>query len=161
MGSVDGAFNVTKQDNTESLFNFGKQPVLQATASFYYHNNSQLDFYSSTDIPDGTTIALILGYEYGDLYQQNKHRFQEIRVATQQQIVQLISKNRVQTGIMFDEVAKHTMNNMGLKHSFLKQGQINHQSDIYVAFSKKKNTKDMMKLLDKGLQSLQLSTNKK
>jgi polar amino acid transport system substrate-binding protein len=38
--------------------------------------------------------------------------------------------------IIFDEVAKDTMTNMGLKHSSIKQGQINHQSDIYVAFSK-------------------------
>ncbi|TWX64102.1 amino acid ABC transporter substrate-binding protein [Colwellia demingiae] len=157
VGSADGAFNVTKQANTESIFNFGEEPLLQATASFYYNNDSDLDFSSASDIPDRTTIALILGYEYGDAFQQNKHRFQEVRVGTQKQIVHLLRKKRVDMAIMFDEVAKDTMTRMGLEHSSIKQGQVNHQSNIYVAFSKKSDTKAMMKLLDKGLKSLKAS----
>jgi polar amino acid transport system substrate-binding protein len=160
IGSVDGAFNVTKQANTESIFNFGEESLLEAQASFYYNKDSALDFLSATTIRDGTTIALILGYEYGDIFQQNKHRFQEIRVGTQEQIIKLIRKKRVDMAIMFDEVAKDTMTNMRLKHSSIKQGQINHQSDIYVAFSKKRDTKEMMRLLDEGLKQVKLSPGK-
>lgn len=151
IGSVDGAFNVTKQANTERVFSFGEEPLLQAKASFYYHKNSMLDFSSAKNIPDNTIIALILGYEYGDTFQKNKHRFQEIRVATQEQVINLIQKKRVDMAIMFDEVAKDTMTNIGLAHSAIKQGQINHQSDIYVAFNKKHETTNVIKLLDKGL----------
>lgn len=151
IGSADGAFNVTKQANTESTFNFGEEYLLQAKASFYYNNDSKLDFSSANSIPNGTTIALILGYEYGDAFQQNKHRFKEVRVGTQEQIINLIRRKRVDMAIMFDEVAKDTMTLMGLKHSSIKQGKVNHQSDIYVAFSKKNETKEMMKLLDEGL----------
>jgi polar amino acid transport system substrate-binding protein len=43
---------------------------------------------------------------------------------------------------------------MGLKSSAIKQGQLNHQSDIYVAFSKKKPTQRMMMLLDRGLKKI-------
>ena len=154
IGRVDGAFNVSKQENTVRVFNFGSEPLLQAKASFYYNNDSEQDFSSADNIPDGTIIALILGYEYGDTYQHNKYRFQEVRVGTQQQIVQLLRKHRVDMAIMFDEVAKDTLENMGLKNPSIKKGQMNHQSDIYVAFSKKNDTKEMMMLLDKGLNIL-------
>jgi polar amino acid transport system substrate-binding protein len=160
IGSADGAFNVTKQENTESIFNFGEEPLLQAKASFYYNNNSALDFASSSDIPDGVTIALILGYEYGDIYQKNKHRFKEVRLGSQQQIIQLIRKNRVDVGIMFDEVAKETLTTMGLKHSSIRKGKMNHRSDIYVAFSKDNDTTEMMNLLDKGLKSIGANSRK-
>ncbi|WP_157826743.1 substrate-binding periplasmic protein [Colwellia sp. 12G3] len=160
IGSADGAFNVTKQANTERVFNFGEEYLLQAKASYYYYKDSVFDFSSATNIPDGTTIALILGYEYGDTFQQNRHRFNEVRVGTQEQIVQLILKKRVDMAIMFDEVAKDTMTNMGLKHSSIKQGQINHQSDIYVAFSKINDTKEMMSLLDEGLRRVKSSSGK-
>lgn len=151
IGSVDGAFNVTKQANTESIFNFGVEYLLQAKASFYYSDGSALDFSSADDIPDDTEIALILGYEYGDVFQKNSQRFKEVRVGTQQQIINLLRKKRIDMAIIFDEVAKDTMENMGLKHSSIKRGQLNHQSDIYVAFSKNIDTKEMMWLLDEGL----------
>jgi polar amino acid transport system substrate-binding protein len=160
IGSADGAFNVTKQANTEDIFNFGEEYLLKAKASYYYNQDATLNFSTATSIPDGTTIALILGYEYGDIFQQNKHRFKEVRVVNQEQIVQLIRKKRVDMAIMFDEVAKDTMTNMGLKHSSIKQGQINHQSDIYVAFSKINDTKEMMRLLDEGLNRIRSSLRK-
>ncbi|PKG80789.1 ABC transporter substrate-binding protein [Colwellia sp. 75C3] len=160
IGSADGAFNVTKQANTEGDFNFGEESLFQTKASFYYHEDSTLDFSSATTIPEGTTIALILGYEYGDTYHKNSHRFKEVRVGSQQQIIQLLNKKRVDMAIIFNEVAKDTMTSMGLKHSSIKQGQVNHQSDIYVAFSKKIDTKEMMWLLDEGLRRIKLTSGK-
>lgn len=153
-GSADGAFNVTKQLNTQELFNFGEEPILQAQASFYYHNHSNIDLTSATDIPSGTSIALILGYEYGDAFEQEKHRFNEVRVSSQQQIIELILKNRVDMAIMFDAVASFTQVQMGLGPSGIKKGKVNHQSDIYVAFNKKEKTKDIIKLLDTGLRNI-------
>lgn len=40
---------------------------------------------------------------------------------------------------------------MGLSLNCIKKGQINHKSDIYVAFSQSKDTNNAMKLLDEGL----------
>jgi polar amino acid transport system substrate-binding protein len=150
-GTVDGAFNVTKQHNTESLFNFGEEYLLQATASFFYHSDVNINYLTPNHIPDGTVIALIIGYEYGDEYQRNKHRFKEVRVAKQEQIVKLLRNKRVDIAIMFDEVAKETITNMDLQLSSIKRGHVNHRSDIYVAFSKKSDTKEKMMLLDEGL----------
>ena len=153
-GLVDGAFNVTRQQNTEVIFNFGDKRILQAKASFYYHKNSKFNYATAREIPKGTSIALILGYEYGNAFEQQKRRFDEVRVYNQKQIIELLLSNKVDMAIMFDEVALYTLNKMGLKSSAIKQGQLNHQSDIYVAFSKKKPTQRMMMLLDRGLKKI-------
>jgi hypothetical protein len=40
---------------------------------------------------------------------------------------------------------------MGLQPNDIRKGKLHQKSDIYVAFSKSKNTKHAMKMLDKGL----------
>lgn len=151
LGQVDGAFNVTKQKSTIELFNFGDSPILQATASFYYHKDSAMNFKSVHEIPKETSVGVIIGYEYGDSYEKNKSRFNEVKVNNQTQLINLLRKNRIDVAIMFDEVAKSKLEKIGLNLQDIKKGEINHKSDIFVAFSKKKNTKAAMKLLDKGL----------
>ena len=151
LGQVDGAFNVTKQKSTSEKLNFGKAPILQATASFYYHNDSEMNFSSTNEIPKEATVGVIIEYEYGDAYEKNKSRFNEVRVSNQEQLIQLVRKKRIDVAIMFDEVVKNKLEKMGLKLNDIKKGQINHKSDIYVAFSKSKDTKNAMKLLDEGL----------
>ncbi|WP_159820979.1 substrate-binding periplasmic protein [Colwellia sp. 20A7] len=150
-GQVDGAFNVTKQKSTFEIFNFGHVPILQATASFYYHNESPLNFTSVNEIPKGTSIGVIIGYEYGDNYEIYKSRFEEVRVASQSQLIGMLRNKRIDMAIMFDEVAKCKLKEMGLQLNDIKKGAINHKSNIYVAFSKLKNTNKAMILLDEGL----------
>jgi len=151
LGQVDGAFNVTKQKSTIEILNFGKIPIFQATASFYYHNDSAMNFISANEIPEETSVGVIIGYEYGDKYEINKSRFSEIRVTSQTQLVELLRKKRIDVAIMFDDVVKSKLEKMGLNLNDIKKGKINHKSDIYVAFSKSKDTKNAMKLLDQGL----------
>jgi polar amino acid transport system substrate-binding protein len=150
-GQVDGAFNVTKQKSTIEIFNFGEIPILQATASFYYHNDSLLNFSSINEIPKDTSVGVIIGYEYGDKYELYKSQFKEVKVANQSQLIGMLRNKRIDMAIMFDEVAKNKLREMGLELNDIKKGAINHKSDIYVAFSKAKNTNNAMKLLDKGL----------
>jgi len=133
------------------MFNFGNVPILQASASFYYHNDSSLNFTSVKDIPKGTSIGVIIGYEYGDNYDIYKSRFREVKVASQSQLIGLLRNKRIDMAIMFDEVVKSKLNEMGLQFNDIKKGTINHTSDIYVAFSKSKNTIKAMNLLEKGL----------
>lgn len=153
-GEVDGVFNVTRQASTMQKFVFGQEPLLQASASFYYAPGIRADYQDVSQIPDSTSIALIIGYEYGDMYERHRPRFREVRVSSQQQIIMLLRKKKVQMAIMFDQVARHTVNQMPLKQ-LPRKGQINHTSNIYLAFSPRaKQLENKIKLLDSGLQKL-------
>lgn len=154
-GSVDGAFNVTKQASTEADFSFGERALLKVSASFYYPPGSNLSYTTSDMIPRGTSIATIIGYEYGDRYEKNRERFDEVRVATQAQIVNLLKAGRVDMAIMFDEVASYTLEQMQLPTEDIKKGHINHTSDIYVAFNKSHANSQIVKDLDKGLKAIE------
>ena len=70
----------------------------------------------------------------------------------------MLKVERIEAAIMFDEVAKYTLNEMGLAENTIAKGNINHISDIYVAFSKEKESyKILSGELDKGLQALKAS----
>jgi len=150
-GKVDGAFNVTKQQSTIDKFAFGKVPILQVQASFYYHNESDLNFETVDDIPVRTSIALILDYEYGERYEKSRHRFNEVRVSSQKQIIKLLQLKRVDMAIMFDDVAEYYLSELKLNRDEIKKGHINHTSDIFVAFNKNKKLSEVISLLDQGL----------
>lgn len=137
-GTVVGGYNVTRQASTEEQFLFGQQVLLTAAASFYFQeNNTQVLRYKSiADIPDGTRIGLIIDYEYGDSFEQHQHRFKQVRVSSQRQIINMLRLGRIDSAIMFDKVASHTLNSMGLDQNAIKKGPLNHTSDIYVAFSR-------------------------
>jgi polar amino acid transport system substrate-binding protein len=151
LGQVDGEFNVTKQKSTIERFNFGKTPIFQTTSSFYYYKDSAINFISVDEIPKAALVGLIIGYEYGDSYEKNRNRFNEVRVTNQKQLIQLLIKKRIDVAKMFDEIVKSKLGEMGLNLNDLKKGKINHKSDIYVAFSKFKDTRNAIKLLDEGL----------
>lgn len=154
-GKVDGAFNVTKQASTENTFAFGSQPLLRVSASFYYPKQSKLNYRNVDEIPTDTVIATIIGYEYGDRFEANRARFAESRVASQQQIIKLLLSERIDMAILFDEVASYTLAQMGLSQDAIKQGKINHTSDIYVAFNKALANSDKLKKLDLGLKAIE------
>lgn len=137
-GRVDGTFNVTKQTNTGRRFDFGKEKLLSATAFYFYPQNSALAIHSPADIPKGTSIALIIGYEYGEEYERIRSNLLEVRVSSQKQIIGLLKRGLVDMAIMFDKVATYHLAQMGMLPGELKKGHINHISDIYVAFSKKR-----------------------
>ncbi len=136
-GNLDGGFNVTRQASTVERFVFGDTPILQAQASFYYAPASPLQLESHSDIADGSRVGMILGYEYGDAYEKHRHRFKEIRVGQQSQIVRMLIAGRLDLAIMFDEVARQTLLDMELPPNAISRGGLNHRSDIYVVFSKK------------------------
>ncbi|GGO70637.1 substrate-binding periplasmic protein [Bowmanella pacifica] len=157
-GDVDGAFNVTRQESTERDFLFGDEPLLQATASFYFPPNSSLNFESILNAPNRMTVAIIIGYEYGDLYDKQRYRFSEVAVSSQNQIIKLLRRDRVQSAIMFDRVAEYHLQQLKLPLSSIRKGPINHISDIHVAFSRERpSAKAAMSKLDEGLRLLRLS----
>jgi polar amino acid transport system substrate-binding protein len=135
---VDRSFNVTKQEDTQKRFQFGEEKLLSATASYFYPKHAVLGINSPSEIPKRTTIALIIGYEYGNEYELIRQNVVEVRVSTQKQIIGLLNRNLVDIAIMFDEVAKYNLKMMGLQSDEIAKGQVNHVSDIYVAFSRKR-----------------------
>jgi len=157
-GKFDGGFNVTRQASTEELFVFGQQPLLSAPASFFFRRAEGQTYSSYEDVPDGIKIGLIIGYEYGDIYQQNKHRFVEIRVSQQQQIIRMLMAGRIDAAIMFDEVAAYNLRRMGLETDRIDKAFQNHVSEIYVGFSLKNDrSAHYAERLDKGLLNLKAS----
>lgn len=136
-GIVVGGYNVTRQGSTQEKFLFGEQALFTANASFYFSaNNAQVDQYQSiADIPSGFTVGIIIDYEYGNDFEQHKHRFKHVYVSSQKQLINMLKLGRIDSAIMFDEVAKYTLKSMNLASSTIQKGPLNHTSDIYVAFS--------------------------
>ena len=154
-GTLVGGYNVTRQASTEQQFLFGTQALLKAPASFYFPaGHIQTRAYKSiADIPDGSTIGLIINYEYGNTFEEHKHRFKTVRVSTQEQIINMLRVGRLDSAILFDAVASHTLKSMQLEPSSIFKGPTNHTSDIYVAFSHiHKDSQFFADKLDKGLE---------
>ncbi|MYM62990.1 transporter substrate-binding domain-containing protein [Pseudomaricurvus sp. HS19] len=154
-GLLDGGFNVTRQASTEARFLFGQEPLLKASASYYFAPGKALPVESPAQIPAGTRIALILDYEYGNDYEQERLRLLEYRVASQRQIIKMLLAGRVDMAIMFDEVLECTLTQMELPADALKRGAVNHVSDIYVAFRRDdEQSQAHAEMLDEGLQRI-------
>lgn len=155
-GRVDGGYNVTRQTSTEALFHFENTPLLKASASFFTNPTKDYDFISIENVPDKFRIGLIFDYEYGDLYEKERGRFSEVRVNTQQQLIQMLLSDRIDAIILFDEVAKFNLIELGLEESRLKKQFTNHVSDIYVAFTKQDRvSKYWARELERGLNIIQ------
>jgi len=153
-GILVGGYNVTRQASTDKHYLFGQQALLQAPASFYFsQNNIQAqEFKSIADIPTGSRVGLIIDYEYGNLFEQHKNRFKQVRVSSQEQVINMLMLGRIDSAIMFDAVASHTIKSMRLSIGSIQQGPLNHTSDIYVAFSRShKHAQFFADKLDQGL----------
>ncbi|WP_417335586.1 substrate-binding periplasmic protein [Halobacteriovorax marinus] len=150
-GEYDGCYNVTKQESTKKLFHFGEEPILKSQASFFQHRETPLKYEAIHEIPKGTTLVLIRGYEYGDNFDKIKSHFKLFYVNNQKQIIKMILNKRAALTIMFDNVAKyHLKDNPRAKE--IKKTIPNHMSDIYVGFNlKSARSKTLSKKLDEGL----------
>ncbi|WP_127717075.1 ABC transporter substrate-binding protein [Halobacteriovorax sp. HLS] len=153
-GGVDGCYNVTKQASTLKEYIFGEEVLLKAKASFFYRKGETFNYSKIEDLPAGSEIAIIRGYEYGEKFEKLKNRFRLIEVNSQKQIINMLITRRAESAIMFDEVAKYYTSRMNVSDLVIKSF-VNHESDIYVAFSKKNKNSDLFaKKLDMGLRKL-------
>ncbi|MCH1929073.1 transporter substrate-binding domain-containing protein [Shewanella sp. A25] len=154
-GSVDGVFNVSKQESTEQRFVFGNTPLFVATASFYQKKQQQT-VNNKWALPIGSTVGIIKSYEYGDEFNElvKQRQLNIVTVATQQQLVNLLMIGRIDAALMYDLVAQEVLAKMGV------DGDVqpvfnNHSSSIYLAFSKQSpRAKQLAQQLDSGLQRL-------
>lgn len=155
-GQADACWNVTRQASTEAQFVFGREPLLQATASYYYRAGQEQTYQSPADIPDGTRIAVINGYEYGDEFEMHRRRLQLMEVSKQRQMIELLLSGRVDMAIFFDRVLDYNVRFYGYDPERIRRGGRNHTSDIYIAFSRANpRAAELADRLDQGLQTLQ------
>lgn len=156
-GKTDACWNVTRQANTERDYLLHQQPLFQAPSSFYFRQIAK-NYRSVAEIPDGAVVGVIRGYEYGDLYEQHKTRFQLVEVSTHPQLIALLQHDKIELAIFFDDVLDYFLAQPAFRHINLQKGQLNHVSDIYVAFSRATPRSAVLaKALDDGLIELQRS----
>lgn len=157
-GLSDGGYNITRQSSTEDLFLFGSEVLLTANAFFYFKAGSGANYKSYNDIPNGSRVGLVIGYDYGDIYQVHAHRFTEVRVTKQRHIIKMLKAGRIDAAIMFDEVAAYNLRDLNISVGAIDKGFMNHTSDIYVGFSLKRSASARnAELLDEGLRLLRKS----
>jgi polar amino acid transport system substrate-binding protein len=156
-GRTEACWNVTRQANTARDYLLHQQPLFQASSSFYFHGVAK-NYRSVAEIPDGTVVGVILGYEYGDLFEQHKKRFQLVQVSTHPQLITLLAQNKLELAIFFDDVLAYYLAQPALRQIRLQKGQLNHVSDIYVAFSRASpRSQQLADALDAGLTGLRRS----
>jgi polar amino acid transport system substrate-binding protein len=156
-GDTDACWNVTRQRNTEQEFTLHKIPLFTADSSFYYYQKPQ-PYLSVAQIPDGAVVGVILGYEYGDLYEQHKQRFKLVEVSTHAQLIGLLNTNKLDLAIFFDDVLRYYLQQEGSKANNIQRGKLNYRSEIYLAFSKENpQSSKRATALDAGIAALKKS----
>lgn len=152
-GNVVGGFNVSKQTSTEEIYLFGHSALFIAKSSFFFRPGDGVQYNDIGQLPDDFRIGIIFGYEYGQVFEHEKHRFEELKVSSQTQLINILLAGRVDAVIMYDEVAKYTLNKMKLDSASLYRGFPNKESRIHIAFSRKHpDSEALAKALDKGIE---------
>lgn len=157
LGTTDACWNVTRQQNTERDFILHKIPLFTANSSFYYYRQPK-PYLSAAQIPDGAVVGVILGYEYGDLYELHKHRFRLVEVSTHAQLIALLDSDKLDLAIFFDEVLGYYLQREGMKAEHIQRGELNYSSEIYLAFNKNNpQSSERAAALDSGILQLKKS----
>ncbi|QYK00457.1 substrate-binding periplasmic protein [Shewanella psychrotolerans] len=152
-GLVDGVFNLHKEQSTVNRFIFGSEPLFSTTASFYQNNAHPITAQTKWDIPKNSKIGIIEGYEYGDELINLTH-LNIVKVNNHNQLINLLLLNRLDAIIMYDQVAKQYINEMGVSNVISKSVP-NHKGELYLAFSKHSPSAQLFAdKLDQGLKSL-------
>lgn len=152
-GLVDAVFNLQKEQSTVDRFIFGSQPLFSTTASFYQNNAHPIAAHTKWNIAKNTTVGIIEGYEYGDELAKLTH-LKLIKVRNHNQLINLLLLNRLDAVIMYDQVAKQYLTEMGVSDVISKSVH-NHTGELYLAFSKHNpNAKQLADKLDQGLKAL-------
>lgn len=153
-GKTDALWNVTGQANTRRDYLLHQTPLFLASSSLYYREQAQA-YRSVAELPDRTVVGVMLGYEYGDLFEQHKHRFKLVEVSSHPQLIQLLAQGKVTVAIFFDDVLKWYLQRHPEVLVAPKRGALNHVSEIFVAFYKEgRRSPQLAQALDEGLARL-------
>jgi polar amino acid transport system substrate-binding protein len=98
-------------------------------------------------------VGIIESYEYGNELVHLNH-LKLVEVSNHNQLINLLLLNRLDAVIMYDQVAKKYLAEMGVANVISKSVH-NHTGDLYLAFSKQNpNAELFAKKLDQGLKAL-------
>jgi polar amino acid transport system substrate-binding protein len=151
-GKIDGGYNVTLQTTTKEKYVFGQIPLLTVESYWFFIPGTHPTIKSITDIPDNFRVGIIRDYEYGDAYEHHRHRFAEVQVSQQSQIIRMLKQGRIDAVVMYDREAEYALKEMNLDAAIFDKRFLNHQGNVYVAFSQKtQKAKWLAEQLDKGL----------
>ena len=155
-GSLLALFNVTKEPSTENVYLFGEEKLFQARTYYYQSVLNPLRAKNLYGLQNGEKVGLIIGYEYGPTILENKN-VTIYRVRSQDQLVRMIMRKRIDTAIMFESIANEVLPTIKGSHIVEKAFEGEH-SNIYVAFSKQREeSAKYAALLDRGLRKLKKS----
>lgn len=154
---VDGCWNVTRQQSTLERFLLHQVPLFRASSSFYYYKQAK-DFTSLAMIPNRAVVGVILGYEYGDEFEQHKHRFHLVEVSTHEQLVKLLQAGKLDVALFFDDVLNFYLKKWQLSDPLIIRGAQNFVSELFIAFDQhNEHSQQKADALDFGLRQLQQS----
>lgn len=136
-GKIDGGYNVTRQLTTESKYIFGNVPLITVEAYWFFLPGTHSKIQSLGEIPDKFRVGVIRDYEYGDEYEQQRYRFKETQVSQQSQLIRMLNQGRIDAALMFEQEAEFALRQMKIKSTVFDKRFLNHQGDVYVAFSPK------------------------
>lgn len=157
-GKIDGGYNVTLQKSTQDKYIFGQVPLVAVKSYWFFLPGKHAQITSITDIPSNFRVGVIRDYEYGDLYENHRHRFDEVQVSQQSQIIRMLKQGRIEAAVMFDREADFALKEMKLEASIFDKRFLNHSGDVYVAFSHKSpRARWLAEQLDKGLNELKIT----
>ena len=152
--TTNGCWNVTRQRSTKQKFLFHEIPLFKAASSFYYFKTAK-SYQSVADIPDKAIVGVILGYEYGDLFEEHKARFQLVEVSNHEQLLALLNDDKLDLAIFFDDVLNYYLERLKRKDLQIVRGNLNYISEIFVAFNRDDlENKARAAALDHGLRLL-------
>jgi len=155
LGEVDGAFNVTPNVENKHLFLFGKEALVIANSHFFYSTKSTNNYSTLREIPDGTPVGIMIGFEYGKSFDKHKHRFNLVKVVSQKQLINLLIHERIAMAIMYEKVAFHTLSTMSLPVESIRKGNHQNSSGAYLVFNKQKeNSAEVAAFFDEKLRQL-------
>jgi len=151
-GKIDGGYNVTLQSTTKDKYIFGQVPLIAVESYWFFVPGTHPKINSIKDIPDNFRVGVIRDYEYGDIYENHRHRFTEVQVSQQSQIIRMLKQGRIDAAVMFDREAEFALKEMKLDAAIFDKRFLNHHGDVYVAFSHKSpRARWLAEQLDKGL----------
>lgn len=157
-GKIDGGYNVARQSTTADKYVFGKEPLLLAQTYWYFIPGKHAQVKSIADAPDQFKIGIILDYEYGETYEEQRSRFKEIRLSKQAQIIRMLQQGRLDAGMMSEREAEFALKEMQLPNTALEKRFLNHVDEIYLVFSlKHERSIWLAEQFDKGLIALKES----
>ena len=151
-GRIDGGYNVTRQRSTQHKYLFGEIPLLTVDAYWFFRPDTFTGIQRIEDIPARFRVGVIRDYEYGDIYENHRHRFTEIKVTQQSQIIRMLKQGRIDAAIMFEQEASYALKQMQWQDDAFDKRFLNHQGDVHLAFSHKSpRARWLAQQLDKGL----------